>query len=349
MAETIIVRADASEQIGSGHVMRCLALAQAWQDSGGEAVFAGAMRSPGTEARLQSEGMKTVFFPVEPGGADDAAKTIALAREIGTLWTVADGGHFGAEYQRAIKAAGLKLLFIDDNGHAASYHADIILNQNFQDDAGLYQNRDSNTQLLLGTRYALLRREFLKWREWKREFPAVARKVLVTMGGADPNNVTLKVVQALKTVDLELEAIVITGWDNPHFAELENAASESQNAIRIEKSVTDMPELMRWADVAVSAGGSTCWELMLQRVPACVIVKAEIEWIVAEGLSKRGIALSAGWWEQVTATRLAAELTGLMRDPQRREQMGAAGAKLIDGQGGRRVVAAMLATGKRDT
>lgn len=346
MAETIIVRADASEQIGSGHLMRCLALAQVWQDRGGEAVFASAMASPGPELRLRSEGFETFRLPVEPGSAEDAARTIALARELNAIWMVVDGQHFGAEYQRAIEEAGLKLLFVDDNAHAASYHADIVLNQNLHAHAGLYANRDAGTQLLLGTEYALLRREFLKYRDGKREFPDVGRKVLVTMGGADPNNVTLKVVQALKMMDIGLEAIVVTGWDNPHFEGLRSVAGDSQTAIRLEKNVTNMPELMAWADVAVSAGGSTCWELLLLKVPVCIIVKAEIEWGVAEELEKSEIALSLGWWSQVTPAKLARELTELMRDRQRREQMGASGAGLIDGVGGQRVVAAMMSKRK---
>src|SRR5258707_5801221 len=108
--ECMVVRVDAGPDIGSGHLMRCLALAQAWQDSGGRAVFASAMTSPGPELRLRSEGIETVPLPVEPGSAEDAMRTIDLAREMEARWVVADGYHFGADYQRAVKNASQKLL-----------------------------------------------------------------------------------------------------------------------------------------------------------------------------------------------------------------------------------------------
>jgi len=335
MHEKIIIRADASEQIGSGHLMRCLALAQAWQDSGGNEVFASARELPG---RLRSEGIETVLLPVEPGSAEDAARTIALARKMRARWIVADGYHFGAEYQRAVRDAGLKLLFIDDNGHAGSYHADIVLNQNAHAHASLYENRDAKTHLLLGPRYALLRREFLNWRGSQREFSIVARKVLVTMGGADPNNATLKVVQALKTLDIDLEAIVVIGGDNPHFEELRNATLDSHVAIRLEKSVTNMPELMAWADVAVSAGGSTCWELTFMGLPFMVLVLAENQYHVARHLVSSGTAMNMGWFSEVSRSAITKEVKRLLMDKELRVQMSNHGKDLIDGEGAARVV-----------
>ncbi len=282
--------------------------------------------------------METVPLSVESGSAEDATLTIDLAREVKASWIVADGYHFGAEYQRAVKNAGQRLLFIDDNGHAASYHADIVLNQNAHAHASLYENRDAKTHLLLGTRYALLRREFLKWRGWQREFPIVARKVLVTMGGADPNNATLKVVQALKTLDIDFEAIVVIGRDNPHSEELRNATHDSQVAIRLEKSVTNMPELMAWADVAVSAGGSTCWELTFMGLPFMVLVLAENQYLVARHLVSSGTAMNMGWFSEVSRSAITKGVKRLLMDKELRVQMSSHGKELIDGEGAARVV-----------
>ena len=339
MAETMIVRSDASEQIGSGHLMRCLALAQAWQDSGGTAVFGSAMELPG---RLRSEGMETVPLRVEPGSAEDAKRTIDLAREVKASWIVADGYHFGAEYQRAIKDGGLRLLFIDDNGHAVSYHADIVLNQNIHAHAGLYENRDANTRLLLGTSYALLRREFLKWQGWKREFPEVSRRLLVTMGGGDPMNVTSTVIEILQqTIGNGLETIVVVGESNPHHSKLETAIRNSSVPIRLAKNVTDMSELMAWADSAVAAGGSTCWELAFMGLPNIVLVLADNQNAVARELDSAGLAINLGSFSEVSRAAISRELKRLLTGKKLRLAMSDRGRGLVDGKGTARVLGEM--------
>jgi len=343
MTETIhqplIIRADGSAQIGTGHVMRCLALAQAWQDTGGHVIFLMAMESPPLEARLRSEGMEVVHLPVQPGSTDDAIQTAALARQVGAGWVVVDGYHFDAGYQRAIKDQGLLLLFVDDIGHAEHYYADLVLNQNIHAHEGLYQSREPYTRLLLGTRYVLLRREFLKWRGWKREIPEVARRVLVTMGGSDPDNVTFKVIRALQQVDVDgLEAIVVVGGSNPHYEELQSAVQNSSFPIQLESNVTDMPELMAWADAAVSSGGSTSWELAFLGLPSVVIVLAQSQQPVAERLHEAKIALSLGWHVNLSCDDIGKAITRLLKEKEIRTGMARRGRELVDGDGVTRVL-----------
>ncbi|PYV75576.1 MAG: UDP-2,4-diacetamido-2,4,6-trideoxy-beta-L-altropyranose hydrolase, partial [Acidobacteria bacterium] len=118
---TLIIRADATAAIGHGHVMRCLALAQAWQDRGGECVFAMAEPIPEMKARLCTEGFEVIPFTVASGSSDDAAQLAELARVRDASWIVVDGYQFRTEYHRALKSAGVRLLVIDDSGHAGSY------------------------------------------------------------------------------------------------------------------------------------------------------------------------------------------------------------------------------------
>jgi UDP-2,4-diacetamido-2,4,6-trideoxy-beta-L-altropyranose hydrolase len=330
----LLIRTDASVQIGTGHLMRCLALSQAWQDAGGKVVFLMATKAPALEARLQSEGMKIVHLSVQPGSIDDAIQTSCYAHQVEADWIVVDGYHFGTNYQRIIKNQKCRLLLIDDLGNFEYYYADLILNQNIYAHEELYGNREPYTQLLLGTRYALLRREFLKWRGWRREIPEVARRVLVTMGGSDPDNVTLKVIQALQQVDVDgLEAIVVVGGSNPNHEELQAAVQDSRFPIRLESNVTDMPELMAWADVAVSAGGSTCWELAFMGVPALVTILASNQYPIAESLNAIGCAVNLGWYEDVSPTETAQALTQLLRAPGTRAEMSKHGRQLVDGDG----------------
>src|SRR5271169_5127044 len=180
----LLFRADATVTSGTGHVMRCLALAQAWHDGGGRAVFAMADATPAVEERLQSEGFEVTRLVVRVGSVADAEETAKLAHQHNASWAVVDGYGFGAEYQANLKSRGLKVLFIDDNGHAGHYSADLVLNQNVYAEEAPYRSRGLSTKLLLGPRFAMLRREFAAWREWRRENPAIVRKVLVTMGGS---------------------------------------------------------------------------------------------------------------------------------------------------------------------
>lgn len=339
----ILIRVDASTQIGTGHVMRCLALAQAWQDTQGQPIFVMATSVPALEERLTSEGMEVVHLTVEPGSLDDAEKTAALAHQFEAHWVVVDGYHFKGEYQQILKQSKLRVLFLDDYGHTEHYYADVVLNQNISAEEEWYQNREPYTQLLLGTRYALLRQEFRQWQGWQRTIPPVAKKVLVTLGGADPDNVTLKVIQALQLVEVaELEAVVIVGGSNPHYETLEIAVQDSRVPIRLERNVTNMPELMAWADVAISAGGSTCWELAFMGLPSILLILAENQRAIAPELDRQGVIINLSWHQDVAIEQIGLALQELIADRRKRETMSKKGRELVDGNGARRVVSEMV-------
>ena len=342
MAERMIVRADASAEIGSGHVMRCLALAQAWKNAADRVIFVTASDSSFLESRILSQGMEVVRLNAQAASTEDAKQTAELAQEANARWVVVDGYQFGAEYQRTIKKAGLKLLFIDDNGHAASYHADIVLNQNVHASAELYEKRDAHTRLLLGPKYSLLRREFLKWQSWKRDMPEVARRLLVTMGGGDPVNATSEVIEALQQIGIDgLEVAVVLGETNPHNERVEAGIRNSQVPIRLQKAVTDMSELMAWADSAVSAAGSTCWELAFMSLPNIALVIADNQEAVARQLDSAGILINLGWHSDLQRTELTREVKRLLLSKELRQAMSDRGRDLVDGKGAARVAAMM--------
>jgi UDP-2,4-diacetamido-2,4,6-trideoxy-beta-L-altropyranose hydrolase len=335
----LIIRADAGPQIGTGHVMRCLALAQAWEDAGGDAVFAMAAGAQSIEPRIEAERMKIARLSAQPGSIEDAAETIRLAREAGAKWIAVDGYVFGSDYQRAIKDAGFRLLFIDDYGHCHHYTADIVLNQNIYADESFYRSIEPYTRLLLGSKFVLLRREFLKWRGWKREILPVARKVLVTLGGSDPNNVAFKVIQALQEMDGPyLQAKVITGLYNAHPETLRQAEQCLRIQVQFVTDTTNMAELMAWADIAVSAGGTSCWEIAYMSLPNCIIVTAENQALVAEALHSRGVSVNMGWFASIKAVRLAQVLSDLLQDKEQRSYMSHQGRLIVQGEGSRNVV-----------
>jgi spore coat polysaccharide biosynthesis predicted glycosyltransferase SpsG len=165
--------------------MRCMALAQAWRDLGRTVAFLSWELPNSLAVRLDAEGFHLFGLNDRPGSTNDAAQATELAHQIGAKWIVVDGYQFGSGYQEAIRSDGVHQLFVDDNGHAGSYSADVVLNQNAHAHDGFYWNRCPQTSLLLGPRYALLRNEFWRWRGWQRETAPVATNILVTMGGAD--------------------------------------------------------------------------------------------------------------------------------------------------------------------
>ncbi len=335
----LLLRADATTAMGSGHVMRCLALAQACQAAGGQASFALAAPAPALEARLAAENCPATALSGPAGSAADATATAALAQHVGADWVVADGYQFGAKYQQALKQAGLRVLFIDDYGHAGHYSADLVLNQNLAADEQFYASREADTRLLLGARYILLRREFWPYQGHAREAPPQARRVLVTMGGGDPDNVTLKAVEALGQSAIEgLEAIVVIGASNPHAAELAAACAASKAGLQLKSNVSDMPALMAWANLAISAGGSTCWELAFMGVPTLALILADNQRQVAEPLQAQGAALNLGEHRTLTPAALAAQLDQLAADPARRAALIRSGQALVDGEGPARVL-----------
>jgi UDP-2,4-diacetamido-2,4,6-trideoxy-beta-L-altropyranose hydrolase len=338
---TLLVRCDSSVTIGTGHAMRCLALAQAWQDAGGRAVFAMAEATPAMEERLQRESMGVARLKAEPGSADDFQETIVLARGKQAPWVVVDGYCFGADYQTALKSAGLKVLFIDDNGHAEHYSADLVLNQNAHANEGFYPSRDASTRLLLGPRFAMLRREFTEWRGWNREIPAVARSVLVTMGGSDPGNVTERVVRAILG-EPSLNATVVVGGSNPHLPNLRELVAGTQRDVRLVEDVTNMPELMAKSDVAISGAGTTSLEMCFMGLPALLMVLANNQRPAAEELDQRGVAINQGEGSEIEASTLSANLTRLVDSQDTRKAMSERGKELVDGNGAERVADGLM-------
>jgi UDP-2,4-diacetamido-2,4,6-trideoxy-beta-L-altropyranose hydrolase len=345
MAGLLLLRADGDGRIGSGHVMRCLALAQAWQDADGQAAFVMTTGSADAlEARVKAEGMACHRIEAQAGTADDLRLTMEIARELRADWLVVDGYAFDAKYQRGVKETGRRLLVFDDYGHAEQYCADYVLNQNLGAQESLYARREPGTRLLLGPRYAQLRREFKPWREWRREIPARARRVLVTLGGADPENATGKVVQALSAPVLaEVEAVVIVGGSNPRCEALRQQAAQAGVKARFERDATRMAEWMAWADVAVSGAGSTCWEMAFMGLPALVFVLAENQRAIARQLEKAGVSLNLGPQGDATAEPIAAKLGELLAKVEQRETMSRRARALVDGRGGERVCLAMKA------
>ena len=344
----LIIRADSNTQIGTGHIMRCIALAQAWQDQGGDVTFLSYCDSEVLRQRILNEGFDFIHIKnphPDPGDLTFVLNTLsAISHQpsAASPWLALDGYHFTPDYQKAIRDSGYRLLVIDDMAHFDHYHADILVNQNINAPE-LNYSCDKGTIQLLGCDYVMLRREFLEYKNWKREFPEKARKILVTLGGADPDNVTLKVIKALKLLnDPNLEVKVVVGPSNPHLKKLQSAICNLQSAIHILQNVTDMPSLMAWADLAISAGGTTCWEMAFMGLPNMIVILAENQRAIASGLNIKRIAANLGWYDDLSPDKIAKAFQKIVHGKEVRPIMSEHGQKLVDGFGGKRVVKSMM-------
>lgn len=343
--QPLIIRADAIGQMGTGHVMRCFALAQAWSNTIGDVVFLTACLNPVLLKKLRDATFKVhVIDHPYPDGRDwDVTKSIIT--EYPNAWIVLDGYHLDEVYQKRVKETGNRVLVIDDTAHLQHYHADIILNQNLHAEHLIYSH-DPDTKLLLGTRYTLLRKEFYRWADLERKVSGVAHRVLVSFGGTDTENQTLKVVRALQKVDTStFETVVVVGTSNSHIEEIETLVCESSVPIRLIQDTDDMAELMAWADVAITSAGSTTWELAFMGLPALVIATAENQTNVAVEVERLGAAQNLGWYDGLSELEISEALRALLLDSQRRQTMSVDGSAVVDGHGAERVCSALVENG----
>jgi len=340
----LLVRIDANAAIGSGHAMRCLALAEAWREQGGHARFAAADLHSGVEERIAGSGFDIDRLPAaypDPRDADALCRTAAMIS--GDGWIVADGYRFDGSYHAAVRRSGWPLLVIDDYAHLPYYDTDVLLNQNIGAERLPYAGPARMTRLL-GTRFALLRPEFTTRERQPDETRVNATRLLITMGGGDPDNVTATVLAAvLAMLSRPSHVRVVVGPSNPHALELRRLATKALD-VQVVEDPADMPGVFDWADLAITAAGSTCWELAYLGVPMITVVTADNQRGIATGLAELGASINLGWHAEVKRDAVADSVHALQRDAPRRMRMAAAGRRLVDGGGAARVVAALTAS-----
>jgi UDP-2,4-diacetamido-2,4,6-trideoxy-beta-L-altropyranose hydrolase len=337
--QTLVIRADANTNIGAGHVLRCLALAQAWQNEGRQVFYVSVEPPPWLEKRLRQEKIEIIPLDVPAGSQEDALQTAQLSKNQNASWVVIDGYHFDSLYHKTVKDSGSKLLALDDNGSPFHHYADFILNQNLHAQEILYPDREPYSRLLLGNRYVLLRKDFFPWRNWKRPCNPKPNKILVTLGGGDHNNVTSKVITALQAISSpKTESIIVAGGSNPHFEVLQAQVRKAGARFQIKRDAINLPELMAWADIAISAAGSTAWELAFMMLPSLLLVLSKNQEPVAQQLDLKGIAINLNSPDDISIDGIVAAASRLLASVELRTTMSERGRRLIDGEGSQRVL-----------
>ena len=339
--ETLVIRTDASAAMGTGHVMRCLALAQAWRREGGDVVFAMADSTPGLARRLEHEHFSSKRLNCAAGSSEDAKALAIAAAELHATWVAVDGYQFSSAYQHSIEQSGFKILWIDDTGQCMPYCADLILNQNVYAEPEMYLERSEETRLLLGPEYVLLREEFLGWKNWRRDFREAAARVLVTMGGSDAQNATAQILRVLARADLDIEIDVVVGGSNPHGEIIRQLIRELPCRVSIRSDVANMAELMAGADLAISAAGVTCYELALLQVPMILVTLAKNQVPTAKAFGNCGAAVNLGNFENSDFGLVIEAVRELSVNREYRRSLANKARSLIDGNGSNRVCQAL--------
>jgi UDP-2,4-diacetamido-2,4,6-trideoxy-beta-L-altropyranose hydrolase len=333
---TLLIRADANSVIGTGHVMRCLALAQAWQDAGGKVAFACVELPASLQTRLVAEQCVLHVIDAAPGTERDIQATRQLAESIGPKWLVLDGYAFGSAFQLALRDEKWGLLFIDDDGRHENYHADVLLNQNAGAAVVLYGRRTHAARLLLGCQYAMLRREFLRAKRTTITNDSVSQ-ILLTLGGADRHNLTaryLEILDECRSADCQIRVVI--GPANPHVFHLhELTAKMSRVALHV--APANLPQIMAGCDLALTAAGSSVYELGYLGVPMLVVVTADNQRPIATALDQLHVAFRLHDPGEISAADKVC-IEAFLHNPTDRADCAAKFRELVDGQGAARVV-----------
>ncbi len=316
--------------------MRCIAVAQAWIDLGGNVVWFAATMPEGLQERISSEGIALRIGPDDliPGSEADALATAAYARESGCAALVIDGYHFRDPFLVTARSELPRLTFclIDDWGQSTTFPVDLVVNQNTPPWPTSYAEL-VGPRVLTGTEWTLLRREF------REHVPATTdgTRCLVTFGGSDPAVMTPGVVEALSgSVPLS----VVLGSAARHVQRVRDLAARGAD-VEVLSNVTDMPGLMSRCAFAVTASGSTVWELCYFAIPMILVPVARNQLPIADYMASNAAALRVDPGPDFAA-RLSKAFHRLRESETLRNDLAAAAGRLIDGHGALRTCRAIL-------
>lgn len=337
---TIVVRTDVTTETGLGHFMRCRSFAQRLREFGVSTRFLMARCPRYLQRKLSDEGFEFLRIDCLPGSLSDASSTARKGADVD--WTVVDGYHFRSSYQSSLRRSGIRFLLIDDYAHCDSYDADIILNQNMYASPEMYRSKAPHSRVLVGSDYALIRSEFTRSSPANRGVPKTAKKILVTLGGSDKENHTARVLSAIGKSSVEdLEVKVAIGPINKNFVKIKHLCANSTKRMKAFVNVENLAEMMRWADLAVIAGGTTAYEVAATVTPSVMLVLSENQRLNATEFSRRGYSLVVDEPSRMTDEDLARCLDGVICSYDNRRRMIANMEGAVDGYGPERVLMSM--------
>mgnify|MGYP006421576185 FL=1 len=300
----VVFRADASLAMGTGHVMRCLALAQALKDNKVNVEFICRKHKGSLIDKIRSNRLNVHELEVLEEADDklahshwlgatqqqDADDCIEILKSEKIDWLIVDHYALDEQWQKKLKPYYEKLMVIDDLADR-KHQCDILLDQNFGRSLQDYKELvPTSSKLLMGSKYALLRPEFEKYRQYSlnRRKNEKFKKLLVNMGGTDTDNITGKVIERLQIAKLpkDVEITIVMGKTAPHLSSVITSVNKLPYRSEVKVDVDNMAELMANADIAIGASGATTWERCCLGLPTIQLVTAHNQEFIASKLNK---------------------------------------------------------------
>lgn len=331
----VAVRTNGSSTIGLGHVRRCLTLGQALRQR-----FRAAVTFILNEDRLAQELIRSEGFDVVSVSlSNDAEQTREILKGLAATSLITDSYEFDTEYLSALRGQVKLLVTIDDLADKY-FPVDVIVNGAANASPAIYSALPA-TRFLLGPSYVLLRNEFSQ--EPERELRESVRRVLITVGGSDPLQLTPRLMEwvhrALEKADLD----VIVGPFFQNAEAIKGVAARLPARVNLHFSPDDIRTLMLEADIAITGGGQTTYELAATATPALAVCVAENQRGNLLGLEREGTLLNPGdAHDRDLPQKIQYLLRQLDSDMARRKQMGTRGRQFVDGFGAERVARAIV-------
>lgn len=330
----IFIRADANEKIGTGHVMRCMVIADALKHCGQQVCFL--IADDAGSRLLRDRDQEYLILHTDYASMEDELPRLRQIFEGKKPdFFLVDSYSATPEYLREIrKYVPVGIL---DDGVLRGYPVDVLINYNIFASASLY-GTEEGTQYLLGPEYVPLRREFAGVDYSVRER---AERVLITTGGSDKYDLGAKLIrEALAGKDTaDLQYTVVSGAYNIHLEELQELARRHEN-VRVCSNVGDMWRLMRDSDLAVSAGGSTMYELSAVGVPVICFSFVDNQERIVRGFAEKGLVAYGGDYlvqGESMLQEIVYHIGRLAADYDLRKNCSQRLRSLVDGQGSRRI------------
>lgn len=366
ITKRIVLRVDAGLEIGTGHVIRCLTLADALRAAGAEPVFVTRAHRGNVITEITARGHRAEILPGNTGidyGAHpappdyapwleadwrtDAAATRAVLEAESASWLVMDHYALDAAWQKVALPTDVSLLVLDDLADRP-HCADLLLDQNFgrkaEDYAGLVP--DSCT-LKIGPAHALLRPEFAQLRPnalARREALDRPKTLLVTLGGIDKDNVATRVLDALADAPAarSQRVTVVMGSGAPHLGAVRDRAAMMPMPVEVVAGVSNMGAHMMLSDLCIGAVGATAWERCALGLPTLQVVLADNQRKVAQAMAARGLSLALPEPDAPEFASAVAAGLDWHANVTRYRAMARAAALLTDGSGAERLVTHLL-------